>query len=432
MPEFPSNTTARFGNNRDLGLLTTNAASLLIVACSGILINSILAFGFGVATVGQFNQLFTLYFIAAQFAAFGIHLSCLHYLSGENPDFSFVAKGATTALIAVSISGILSALLLYSLADLIEWLLNSAHLSDGLRWAAPAVALFGFNKVLLAVLNATERLHSVAFLQAFRSIVWLAGAAVLLHIGSAEPILLGQLLLSGEMASAIFGTLILYPVLFFQIEPRIRNEWIARHFRFGLRAMPSNFITDLNSRIDVLLVSVFANDSAVGVYSFASLLAEGVLQIGVIVRTVINSRLVVILISKNQAALLMLRRHAGRLSFLFTLVASTIIALCFAPAIELLQLDPSLRDGESALIILLIGVTLSSKFWPFWMILLLAGHPVQHLKLMLLLCFVNIILNATLIPLFGILGAGIATAVMLVSFPFMLSWSTRRVLGMVL
>jgi O-antigen/teichoic acid export membrane protein len=426
----PAAASDSFGDTRDIGTLTSNALSLAVVACAGIAINSMLAHGFGVQAVGVFNQLLALHIVAAQFAAFGIHLSCLHYLSEKTMEVSSLAGGIRSATGAVAITGVLTGLLLFAAANLIEQLFNSPGLSSGVRWVAPAVAFFGLNKVLLAIFNARDRLHSCAFVQALRPVVWLAGTAALFFFDRVEPAQLGQLLLAGELAATVAGFVLLSPMERGHIHSGTSDGWFWRHLRFGVRAMPSNLILDLNTRIDVLVLGVFASDAVVGVYSFAAMLAEGVFQIGVLVRTVITRRLAGLLTARDQAGLSLLKRHAGGFSLGMTLAASAILAALLRPSIVLLGLDPALQDGFVALFVLLIGVSLCAMHSPFWMSLLLAGHPVEHSKLMLALCGLNLVLNLTLIPVFGLIGAAIGTAAMFGAFPLMLRRSAGRVLGM--
>jgi len=423
-----SSTSVSFGDARDIGTLTSNTLSLAVLACSGIVTNSMLAHGFGVKSVGVFNQLSALHIVAAQFAAFGIHLSCLHYLSGETMEVSSLAGGCRSAIGIVALTGFLTGLVLFFTADLIERLFNSPGLGAGVRWVAPAVALFGLNKVLLAILNARDRLHSCAFVQALRPLVWLAGTAALSYSGSAEPAQLGQLLLSGELTATVAGFVLLSRVLRSRHHPDMLGKWVGRHTSFGFRAMPSNMIIDLNTRIDVLVLGVFASDAVVGVYSFAAMLAEGVFQIGVLVRTVITRRLVDILLRRDQFGLTLLKRHAGLWSLWMTLAASVILLAGFRPAAVFLALDPALQDGFVALFVLLFGVSLCAKHSPFWMSLALAGHPAEHSKLMLALCCLNLVLNLSLIPIFGLTGAAIGTAIMFGAFPLMLRWTAGRVL----
>lgn len=422
--------TAAMAPPSDFGALLTNALSLAIVAGAGLAISGLLGHYFGAASVGQFNQLATLHLLCAQVAAFGIHLSCLHYLSRKDLDAKGWAQGAQAALSLAAATGTLAALALWAAAGGLESLFDSPGLAAGLRWVAPAVGLFGMNKVVLALLNAADRLHSYAFLQALRPAVWLIGAALLVQGDSADPARIGQFFLAGEAAALVGGGLFLWRKA--GLWGKAETAWFVRHARFGLRALPSHLIIELNTRIDVLVLSLFLPPDKVGIYSFAALLAEGIFQIGILVRTVINQRLVRALVEKNQAALNELKRHAGGLSLGLTVTASVILLAGFGPGLDLLRLDPALHEGHLALALLLFGISVCSYDSPFWMTLVLAGHPLAHTRLMALLCGLNLALNVALAPLFGLTGAAAATAAMFVAFPFLLRRGAAKTLGLVL
>lgn len=426
-----SNISKRFGGRQDAARLTTNGVSFAVLACSGIIINTALAGHFGVDTVGQFNQLTALHLVVAQIAAFGIHLSCLHYLSAQAVGSEEWETGARSAVWAVAIVGSTVAVMVALGAGLIEKLLGSPGVAAGVRWVAPAVALFGLNKVLLAIFNAGDRLHVVALLQAMRPTVWLIGTAVTVNVGNSSPAAFGQILFSGELLATLFGLVLLSSVW---RRPILKNHfgWLLRHLRFGIQAMLSHLITELNTRVDVLVLALFVNDSLVGIYSFVALLAEGVFQVGVVIRTVINRRLVEVLAGRDYAGLKLLGRQTGCWSLILTMLVTGLLIAGFSPAISLLELDPTLLEGELALRVLLGGVLVCSPRSPFWMILIMAGKPIEHTKLMIVLCVLSIGLNVALIPLFGILGAASGTAIMLATFPFMLAWSVNRVLGVIL
>ena len=360
-----SQAVRHFGGRQDAVLLASNSLSLAILAFSGIAINVLLARRFGADVVGQFNQLTALHLVAAQLAAFGIHLSCLHYLSTQIVGSQSWAVGSRAALGAVFVVGCIVAGALSSGAGLIESLLGSPGLAEGIYWLAPAVALFGINKVLQAICNASDRLHALAFLQALRPIAWLIGMAVAVHVGSVGPAGFGKVLLVGELAAMLSGVVALSSVWHGPLSTNY-SGWLLRHFQFGIRAMPSHLITDLNARIDILILAFFSNDVIVGIYSFVAVLAEGVFQIGVLIRTVISRRLVGVLVSHDHSALRSLRRQSSRWSLILTLISAAVLSAVFAPAVSWLGLEASFVQGKFALWVLLGGVVACAMYSPLW------------------------------------------------------------------
>lgn len=430
MAEGPA--PAAFGGRADYLRLGSTGLSLAIVALAGIVVSALLARNFGAAAVGQFNQLMAIQLVVSQLAAFGIHLSCLHFLAPLRPGTAEWAAAARAALLASVVCGGLVTTAMWLLSEAVERVLDSPGLAHGVRWVALSILLFGVNKVLMALLNIADRIHALALMQAARPLAWLVCAGLVVSRGVSDAGELGLLLLWGEVACLVCGLTFLTGPLLRSPTAAGPNPWLRRHLRFGWRAMPSHLIADLNTRIDVLVLGAFASDAIVGIYSAAALLAEGVFQLSVLIRTVVTRRLALALVDRDMAAIAGLRRSAGGLSLAATLAGAAVVALAFRPAIELLRLDPALATGWPSLLVLLAGVLATSWHSPLWMTLVLAGQPAAHTRLMVSLLAINLVLALSLVPLLGAAGAACATAAMLAAFPFLLGWASRRSLGIAL
>src|SRR5262249_51730181 len=68
----------------------------------------------------------------------------------------------------------------------------------------------------------------------------------------------------------------------------VEAAWLRRHIDFGLRSVLGGVAVELNTRIDVLILGVFTNDSAVGIYSFAAFFVEGILQLPQLSRRLVD------------------------------------------------------------------------------------------------------------------------------------------------
>ena len=77
----------------------------------------------------------------------------------------------------------------------------------------------------------------------------------------------------------------------------------------------------------------------------------------------------------------------------------------------------------------MIGIVINAGYRPFLGILLQGGRPGSHTLLTGFLVLSNIILNVMLIPLLGIFGAAVATALIFVLEGVFLSVSARKLLG---
>ena len=416
-----------FGNKGDLLATVVNLGGLAISAAATLLVSVILANGAGASAVGQFNQLAAVYIVASQLAAVGIHLAVLHFL--PLTDIHERRRAALAALLAMLPAATLTGACVWLGAPLFERLLDSPGLAGGVRWVALATGLFAVNKLLLNLLNVFGHLIWLSLAQAVRPLIWLLTAWLLLTSSGVSQTDLGTMFVFGELGVLVFALTRVAAAFWTPVDGRLQ-PWATRLVRFGVRAFPSNAMTELNTRVDVLILGVFADDQVVGIYSFAALIAEGAFQIGVLLRTIINNRLVSAVVERNGATLGQLWRSTSRASWLLTAAVGLAAMLATPFAIDLLKLDPSLHQGRWVLLVLLLGVTVGAGFAPFWNVLLLAGRPGMHSLLMLSLLACNILLNAVAVPVAGMTGAGIATALSFLVFPLLLQFACRRVLGL--
>jgi O-antigen/teichoic acid export membrane protein len=91
--------------------------------------------------------------------------------------------------------------------------------------------------------------------------------------------------------------------------------------------------------------------------------------------------------------------------------------------------DKGLQDGLTSLVILLIGVVFVCFLVPFDQLLMMSGHPGYQTAQQLAMVGTNIALAALLLPIYGIEGAAVGTAVSYVAGISVMLFFVRRVLG---
>ena len=130
-----------------------NYGSLAVVASSGLMINFVIAAQMGSTALGVFNQTYAVYVIAAQIAAMAVHDSAQKHMAEFDGDGQARDVLSAAAIIHSVVTGLVVALAVYLGSGLLGLVLDSEATALGVALAAPGLALFSVNKILLGILN---------------------------------------------------------------------------------------------------------------------------------------------------------------------------------------------------------------------------------------------------------------------------------------
>lgn len=386
--------------------------SLFILAISGISINVLIASNYDSSALGVFNQIFALYIMSSQFAVGGVHFSVLKYTAQHDNHSEIILTIVHSALLVVLVLSVLIALALFFGKNIIGEILDSPLVLNGIYYIAPSLIFFSFNKVLLSSLNGLRMMQAFAIVSGLRYILIISFVCYVSISGISSELL---------PASFLFSEMILFPIQILILRRKllttkfkVERYWIKEHSIFGFKAFLGGVFIELNSRVDVLMLGIFLSDSVVGLYSFAAMLAEGFYQALVVVKNNINPVMGKLISAnridefKNIVAKTM--RIVYPVSFL---IGSLTIGL-YLPILDFLPNGVEFSDSLPILAILLLGFWLISGFVPFDSILTQSGFPASQTFINALGLLINLLLNTLLIPLYGPIGAALATSASLV------------------
>lgn len=209
------------------------------------------------------------------------------------------------------------------------------------------------------------------------------------------------LLFAIEITRGIIFTILLHPRLFISINT---IKVLCRNLRVGFLPMVAILLANLNYKLDIIMLSncetVIASD--VGIYSIAISIAEKTFLIPDSLKDILNSKLGK---GADKNEVIRITRYAIWLAFL---CAIGIIICC--PIVILLF--GSEYYGAVSLIRLTVLFTVFMVLFK-----MLSTYNIVNKKqtvntvILILSVLINYILNYLLIPLFGALGAGIATSI---------------------
>ena len=182
------------------------------------------------------------------------------------------------------------------------------------------------------------------------------------------------------------------------------HEWRQMAFPFLL----ATSIAYLNHEVDTLMLGVMIDTDAVGLYRPATRIVGLASFMTVAVGRVMMPMIARLHTEGNIRDLSHVLTAAARISFLYAVVISALLALA-APHILRLFSDEFIPAAD-VIRILLVGVVFAAGVPTGYHLLAMTGFQALTARVFFASLVLNITLNFTLIPLFGIEGAAIATA----------------------
>lgn len=388
--------------------LCWNYASFALLAISGVVINLIIAFFYGAASLGRFNLIYTIYILLSQFSVGGIHYSVLVHLARPGLNIEGIQKIFGSALLPAIMLSLFFSLLLYLLSDVLAAKIGGDAIAIGLRIVSPALLFFSINKILLAAFNGLQYMKIYAIGQGLRYILMLIFISFISIKGFDETYLLFNFLFAEV---SVFLFLVIYAFIILNKKIIVTKEWLLKHIEFGFKGFLVGIFSEINTRVDILILGHFVSNKSLGIYSFAAMLAEGISQILIVLRTNLNPFLVKKLAENSLNNLCLLISNTRKIIY----PALGIIAICalliYPILIETLLPHKGFLEGWFILAILLVGIVSAAGFVPFDTILANAGYPEQQTLQTGFVVMTNIIMNFLLVPLFGTIGSAIATMI---------------------
>ena len=206
------------------------------------------------------------------------------------------------------------------------------------------------------------------------------------------------------------------------------RKWILNHLEFGIKGLGSNVLLQMNTRVDVLVIGYFMSDFNVGIYSFVAIFIEGIYQVLIVLRTVYNPLLIKLISEQRIDQLKSVIERGVRITYRFMIVGGVIAVLLYPIGVLISEDKQLYLRSWPIFAILMSGIVLSSGYIPFGQILVQAGRPGLHTIMTLLLVVFNFIFNLLLIPVIGLMGAALATALAHGVGVFLLKIFTNRIL----
>lgn len=400
-----------------------NVGSLAIAGVCGIVLNILIGIYYGPEALGIFNQVFAFYILFSQVAVLGFQYSVLTYVAATNDPEERKAITTTALVITAAVAAGFS-LVLWLSAGLVGDILDSPEVTRGVLYTVPGVFFFALSKVSLACLNGVRRMRWYAIFFGGRFVLMIAafGICAALEVDRAVlPVIL-------TLAEATTFLLSL-PTIRRQLG-RVPREafrlWARKHVHFGTKGLAAGVLTELNTRVDVLILGVYTSDEVVGAYSFAAILAEGAFQLLVVLRTNYAPILIRLWAEGKRDELVAMVERARIRIYLGSLVVGALSVGGYVLFLPLLTDEPELLVSWQYFAVLMAGIVASAGYAPFQAMLLYAELPGWHTWMTVGIVAINAVGNVILIQAIGPVGSALATAIAFVAGVVLLRGLSRR------
>lgn len=401
-----------------------NLASVGIGGVLYILTNTFIIQGFSEKTLGVFNQAYAVYIIISQITAFGIHLSIQQFIPRFYNQPNKINETMSAAIILTALISIIVVALVFPLSYFSGKIFNSIEVQNALQLCLGGVVLFSLNKVIMAFFNGKRLMKSFAIFTFLRFFLMFLSALIIIYYYKNENII--SLIL-------VIPELVLFLILIISLLSQIKftfnntKQYIKEHFKFGQHAFVGNLLLDINTRVDVVMLGIFLNDTMVGVYSFVLAVSEGILQIPVVFRNNINPIITKASVMNNVSNKLSNLLQKNIKAFYKSIGGISLITILLYPiGLLILSIDDYFWTYCILYSILVAGIIISAGYLPFNMIFNQLKKPKVQSNFFFFIFLINVIGNALFINIIGIYGAAIGTSISYIAHIFLIKYYAKK------
>ncbi|MCH6233083.1 oligosaccharide flippase family protein [Cognataquiflexum rubidum] len=238
-----------------------------ILIISGFLVNLIIGYQFGAATLGVFNQVLGFYLILSTFISLGINNCLIQKISSGLPQ---QYKGIFSSNFAITtVSAILFSAAILLISYSFPSVFSSPELAKALFIATLSLPFFNWNKNFMAFATGTRNQKLFSNVRSFRWLI-IIGFVAAVTLVSADPIWIYYSFLAAEVILFVFCFAKFSNLL--TINFAIRD--IKSNLSFGLKSFFAEAFSILNDKLDLIIIGYLISSTEVGIYSFLIFFAK--------------------------------------------------------------------------------------------------------------------------------------------------------------
>lgn len=373
----------------------------------GVLLNIIIVRFYDEEALGVFNQAYAIYIFLSQLAVGGVHLSIQYF----TPVYMKSEKHSGDLLISAIYVSLLNSFIVvgisYLMIPLFGKILNSENVEKSLYYILWGLIFFSINKIILSFHNGLRNMKTFAFFQFLRFFLMLLVLVYFIWFHY-SIIYLPSVLSFSEFFLFLFLLMSAGKYLLIRFSRRLKKIFLIQ-FIHGYKVLLGNFLLDLNTKVDVLLLGIFLEDKAIGIYSFAATIFEGFSQIAVLLRNNFNPIITKLYNKKNTLVFQKIMRKNIR-SFFKIIFLLGLVSMIVFPLVPFIFGISNIIQMTAVYFILCVGFMVNGGYNALLMIFNQIGLPKLQSDFILTVFLSNVVFNLMFIPIFGIYGSALGTA----------------------
>jgi stage V sporulation protein B len=382
----------------------------------------ILARVFLASGLGIYSMTVLILTLAMLVGALGIPAATVKYAAQykEREEFNpFVSCSIINSLFF----GIIVSLFLFLFSPILSNIFHMPELNNLIKLISFTIPFSLGNRTLLGFLNGLRKMKLYAFGTVFSKILLfsLTGIFIVIGWGIAGAVLAWVL---SEIITFIIMLLVAIKYFHFTTQHYVKTTKTI--LPFGSKLFLAESTHMLDSNIDTLMIGYFMTATDVGIYAIPIALTTGLLLIPGAMSTVSYPIITECYNKKDHKALEEIIQKSLKYSFLITSIISMVFIL-FGEDIISLLLPRDFLPAYIPLVVLAFSLIFYSSLASVGYALTAVDRPDISYKINGIAIFINFCLNIVLIPVFGILGAAIATSTTFILRPAISFFLTEKI-----
>ncbi len=333
------------------------------------------------------------------FGSMGIRQSTTYFVGKEIYEFERIRRAITQIWMITTVFCMISCYILIKLFT------KSIHDEKMIWFAVLAIPFSLYNTYSSGVYLGKNQIKQ------FNKINWIPNFVTFLFTFSL--IYFFKLGVSGAILAILFGHVSIFSILVYKdsffkyLSFKFEKEVIHRMLSLGVIYALSLLISMLNYKIDVILLENYSTSYQLGVYSKGTSIVQYLWQIPALFSTIIFARSAN---SRDDMSFSLKVCQLLRLSLIVISLVSLVLIL-LSKYVILILFGEKFLDSVIVMQILLPGVVLLTVFKVMNMDLAGKGKPWIAMQSMIVPLIFNVLLNLYLIPIYGSVGAAIASLI---------------------